>query len=61
MMWIIGLLLLLWAIHKWIYYRLTVMAILLYLAECGYKIPDMDVIQKYRMEVARKSIKVKEH
>lgn len=57
-MWIFILIIsLLWAIHKWIYYRLTVEAILLYYAECGIELPDIDVIQKYRMKVAAEKIK----
>jgi len=48
---------LLWAAHKWIYYRLTVMALLLYYAESGQELPDNDTIQKYRMKVATKSLK----
>ena len=36
------------AISKWIVYRLSVMAVLLYYAECGQEIPDNSTIQKYQ-------------
>lgn len=54
---VVLILLLLWMIHKWVYYRLTVAAILLYYAECGQELPDTDTIQKYRMKVAAESLK----
>lgn len=54
---IITVLLLLWAIHKWIYYKLTVMAVFLYYTESGLELPDNDIIQKYRIKVATKSLK----
>lgn len=56
-MWVIWILTLLWTVHKWIYYRLTVKAILLYYAECGLEIPDNTVIQEYRIKVSEKCLK----
>lgn len=55
MLTIILILLLLWAVSKWIIYRLSFMAILLYYAECGLELPDHDKIQEYRLKVVNKS------
>lgn len=53
-------LLLLVAAMKWLYYRLCVMAILLYFAECGIELPDAAKIQEYCIKAARKQLGVKE-
>ena len=42
------------AISKWIVYRLSFMAVLLYYAECGQEMPDHNTIQKYQTKVALK-------
>lgn len=60
MWYLILILFLLWAGHKWVYWRLTTMALLLYYAECGQEHPDIDTIQKYRIKVAVKSLGIKE-
>lgn len=39
---------------KWIIYKLSVEAILLYFAEQGADLPDMQTIQEYRIRVAKK-------
>ena len=52
--------LLLYAASKWAIYRISVMAILLYFAERGVDIPDAQVIQKYRLIVAKKLFHIKE-
>lgn len=39
---------------KWISYKLSVEAILLYFAEQGADLPDMQTIQEYRIRVAKK-------
>ena len=54
---IIIVLLLLWVTHKWIYYKLTVMAIFLYYTESGMELPSNDMIQKYRIKIATKSLR----
>lgn len=57
---IILIFLLFWALHKWIIYRLSVQAILLYYAELGAELPDAATIQKYRIKAAMKSLHIKE-
>ena len=47
------------AISKWIVYRLSFMAVLLYYAECGQEMPDHDTIQKYQTKVALKLLGIK--
>lgn len=39
------------AVSKWFIYRLGVLAILLYYAESGLKLPDQDTIRKYQTKV----------
>lgn len=48
------------AIAKWLYYRLSVMAILLYFAECGQELPTAAKIQEYCLKVAKKQLGIKE-
>lgn len=55
---ILGLALIL-AMSKWMIYRLSLMAVLLYYAECGVELPDKATIQKYQMKVVEKSLGVK--
>ena len=47
------------AISKWIVYRLSVMAVLLYYAECGQELPDHSTIQKYQTKAALKLLAIK--
>ena len=47
------------AISKWIVYRLSVMAVLLYYAECGQELPDHSTIQKYQTKAALKLLGIK--
>lgn len=42
------------AISKWLIYRLSLMAILLYYAECGQELPNQSTIQQYQMKVLKK-------
>lgn len=48
------------ALAKWAIYRLSFMAVLLYYADCGIELPDVEMIKKYRMKVVGKSLGVKE-
>lgn len=50
------LILLLWAASKWLLYRLSFMAILLYFAECGIELPNTKQIQEYRIKIIQKSL-----
>lgn len=52
--------LLLIAVSKWVVYKISIMAILLYFAELGYELPDKYMIQKYRDKVLKKMLHVKE-
>lgn len=47
------------AISRWIVYRLSFMAVLLYYAECGQKMPDHNTIQKYQTKAALKLLGIK--
>lgn len=47
------------AIFKWIVYRLSLMAVLLYYAECGQELPDHDTIQKYQTKAAMRLLGIK--
>ena len=42
------------AISKWLIYRLSLMAILLYYAERGQELPNQSTIQQYQMKVLKK-------
>ena len=44
------------AISKWIVYRLSVMAVLLYYGECGQELPTAEMIRKYQTKAALKSL-----
>lgn len=57
---IILILALLYALSKWIIWRLNTLAILLYYGECGIGLPDAETIQKYRTKVVMKSFHIKE-
>lgn len=41
-------------ISKWLIYRLSLMAILLYYAEHGQELPNQSTIQQYQMKVLKK-------
>lgn len=47
---------LLFAVSKWIIWRLSFMAVLLYYGERGQELPDPDVIQKYQTEAGTEVI-----
>lgn len=47
------------AISKWIVYRLSFMAVLLYYGECGQELPDVKVIEEYRTKAALKLLGIK--
>lgn len=51
---------LLYALSKWIIWRLSTLAVLLYYAELGFELPDAATIQKYRIKVAMRSLHIKE-
>lgn len=51
---VILILLLAIAVLKWIIYRISFMAVLLYYGECGQELPDTDTIRKYQVKVALK-------
>lgn len=42
------------AISKWLIYRLSLMAILLYYAERGQELPNQSTIRQYQMKVLKK-------
>ena len=44
------------AVSKWITYRFSMMAILLYYGELGLELPSLDTIQKYRIKAVRKEL-----
>lgn len=46
--------LLVFAVSKWIVYRFSMMAVLLYYGELGLELPSLDIIQEYRMKAVRK-------
>lgn len=50
---------LLLAISKWIVYKLSFMAVLLYYGECGQSLPDANTIRKYQVKVVLKFLGVK--
>ena len=50
---------LVWAITKWIFWRISFLAILLYFAECGMDLPDAKKIQEYQTKVLQKYFTVK--
>ena len=52
--------LLLIAVSKWVVYRLSTMAILLYFAELGQELPSKQTIQKYQEKVIKKELHIKE-
>lgn len=47
------------AIVKWIMYRLGLLAVLLYYAECGHELPDQETIRKYQAKVILKTFGIK--
>lgn len=51
---------LVWAITKWIMWRLNFLAVLLYFAECGLELPDANKIQEYSLKAAKKELGIKE-
>ena len=50
---------LLFAVSKWIIWRLSFMAVLLYYGERGQELPDPEVMQKYQTEAALRLLKLK--
>ncbi len=51
---------LLYAVSKWIMFKLSTAAILLYFAESGVELPDVAKIREYQLKVAMKSLGIKE-
>lgn len=47
------------AVSKWIVWRISFMAALLYYGEHGQELPDPGVIQKYQTKVVLKSLGLK--
>ena len=47
------------ALLKWFMYRLGILAILLYYAECGQELPDQDTIRKYQAKALLKLLGIK--
>lgn len=39
------------AAAKWFIYRVSLLAVLLYFAECGQELPDQETIRKYQAKV----------
>lgn len=60
MWYVILILLLIVVVMKMLYYKLCIMAILLYFAECGIELPDAAKIQEYCIKAARKQLGIKE-
>lgn len=50
---------LVWAITKWIFWRISFMAVLLYYAECGQELPDTKAIKQYQAKVVEKYLNIK--
>lgn len=50
---------LLYAVSKWIMWRISFLAVLLYFAECGTELPDARKIQEYQTKVIQKYFTVK--
>ena len=48
------------AIAKAIYWKLCFKGVLLYMAECGNALPDINVIKKYAKKVALKGLHIKD-
>lgn len=49
-----------WAVTKWIMWKLNFIAVLLYFAECGQKLPDANKIREYSLKAAKKELGIKE-
>ena len=49
---------LLFSAWKWLMWRASFMAVLLYYGECGQELPDPEMIQKYLKKVALKMMGV---
>lgn len=50
---------LVWAIAKWLMWRISFMAVLLYYAECGQELPDTKAIKQYQAKVVEKYLNIK--
>ena len=47
------------AVSKWIVWRISFMAVLLYYGECGQELPTAETIRKYQTKAALKSFGLK--
>lgn len=47
------------AVSKWIVWRISFMAVLLYYGECGRELPTAETIRKYQTKAALKSFGLK--
>lgn len=47
------------AVSKWIVWRISFMAVLLYYGECGQELPTAEMIRKYQTKAALKSFGLK--
>ena len=47
------------AAAKWFIYRVSLLAVLLYFAECGQELPDQETIRKYQAKVIVKLLGIK--
>lgn len=59
MWYVILILLLLIVAMKMLYYKLCIMAVLLYFAECGLELPNAAKIQEYASRVVKKLLGIK--
>lgn len=50
---------LIWSIAKWLMWRISFMAVLLYYAECGQELPDTRAIKQYQEKVVEKYLNIK--
>ena len=48
-----------WLVSKWLIYKLSLMAILLYYGEKGLELPSYSIIQEYRLKAAKKLLGIK--
>lgn len=52
--------LLLYAILKWMIYKISTMAVLLYFAEHGQELPSIQTLQRYQKKIVKKIFHIEE-
>lgn len=50
---------LIWSIAKWLMWKISFMAVLLYYAECGQELPDVRAIKQYQTKAVEKYLNIK--